>query len=334
MARSLLAVLGASTALLIGCSSPSAPEPGAGSTTPSSSGTPALPTPSATEPSDTSGSDSQRRPPVRAAAFDPGTARAVVGFLAGEIGPRHGTSPAFRRATAWTSDYFRRLGYRVEQQSFDVPGGDSWGVDVAAGRSVNVIGTPRGFDPRQPHLVVGAHLDTVPQAPGAEDNGSGIGVMLASAAAAADARTRLPVVWVAFGAEEPRGDSDDDHHYGSRAYVAALTGAERDAVRGMVSLDRVGVGATVPVGSAYASDRVQQALLDAARRTGTPTMPDPFQRSSDHWSFVRAGLPGARLGSTSYAAYHSELDVPSVVDRARLERTGRIVLAWLEPTRP
>ena len=259
---------------------------------------------------------------------------AVVRHLAGNIGPRHGTSPEFREAVVWTHGYFERLGYDVRRQVYDVPAGNSWGVDVPAGPSVNVIATPAGFDPTEPHLVVGAHLDTVPQAPGAEDNGSGIGVMLASAAVAAEGRTRLPVVWVAFGAEEPRGDGDDDHHYGSRAYVAALTGLERSAVRGMVSMDRVGVGATVPVGSAYASDPLQQALLDAARRAGAGATPDPFQRSSDHWSFVRAGLPGARLGSTSYAAYHSAADVPSVVNPDQLGRTGRILLTWLTPARP
>lgn len=258
---------------------------------------------------------------------------AVVRQLGGEVGPRHGTGAEFRGAAGWVGGYFERLGYRVERQVFDVPSGSSWGVDVPAGESINVIATPAGFDPRRPHLVVGAHLDTVPPAPGAEDNGSGVGVMLAAAAAAAESQSRLPVVWVAFGAEEPRGGGDDDHHYGSRAYVAGLTGAERDAVRGMVSLDRVGVGTSVPVGSAYESDPLQQALLAAARRTGTPATPDPFQRSSDHWSFVRAGLPGARLGSTSYAAYHSAGDVPSVVGRAQLARTGRIVLGWLEPTR-
>ena len=124
---------------------------------------------------------------------------------------------------------------------------------------------------------------------------------------------------MAFGAEEPRGPSDDDHHYGSRAYVASLGPDERAAVRAMVSLDRVGVGERVPVGSAQESDPVQRALLAAAERAGVPTAPDPFQRSSDHWSFVRDGLPGARLGSTPYAAYHSAGDVPSVVDDAQLD---------------
>lgn len=273
----------------------------------------------------------ERAPALDPADLDPAQAMAVVRHLAGEIGPRHGTSPAYREAARWVGGYLERVGYDVERQVFDVPGGDSWGVPVPAGTSVNVVATPEGFDASEPHLVVGAHLDTVPQAPGAEDNGSGVGVLLAAASAAAERRTRLPVVWAAFGAEEPRGPSDDDHHYGSRAYVAAMGGREREALRGMVSLDRVGVGTRVPVGSAAGSDPVQRALLAAARRTGTPATPDPLQRSSDHWSFVREGLPAARLGSTPYAGYHSAADVPAVVDPDQLGRTGRIVLAWLAP---
>jgi Zn-dependent M28 family amino/carboxypeptidase len=194
---------------------------------------------------------------------------------------------------------------------------------------VNVIATPTGFDPRRPHLVVGAHLDTVPQAPGAEDNASGVSVVLAVAEALSSARTRLPVVLIAFGAEEPRGPSDDDHHYGSRAYVASLARPERAAVRGMLALDRVGVGQVVPVCTAGStSDPTQRSALRAAIRAGVPTTAC-VNRSSDHWSFVEDGLPGARIGGTSYTGYHSAADLPRVVDRAQLRRTGRLVLAWL-----
>lgn len=269
---------------------------------------------------------------MRPADFEVGRAQAAVRYLSGRIGPRHGTSAAYGRAIDWVSGELAQLGYLVRRQRFEAPAGVSWGVPVPAGRSVNVIAAPPGLDPSAPHLVVGAHLDTVPQAPGAEDNGSGIGVLLAAAAATAERETRLPVVWVAFGAEEPRGPTDDDHHYGSRAYVASLSSAQRRAVGAMVSLDRVGVGERVPVGSAQESDPVQRSLLAAAARAGVPTTPDPFQRSSDHWSFVREGLPGARLGSTPYAGYHSTGDIPSVVDPAQLERVGRLLLAWLAPS--
>lgn len=255
----------------------------------------------------------------------------AVRHLAGEIGPRHATSTAYREAATWVARRLAALGYDVRRQSIAVPGGNSWGVPVAAGRSENVIATPRGLDPAAPHLLVGAHLDTVPQAPGAEDNASGAGVLLAVAEAIADRRTRLPVVLVAFGAEEPRGDTDADHHYGSRTYVASLGPAERRAVRGMLSLDRVGVGSEVPVGTAVdGDDPAHRAVLAAGRRAGIPVASD-VNRSSDHWQFVLAGMPGVRLGSTPYAAYHSAEDVPSVVDQAQLARTGRLVLAWLAP---
>ena len=98
----------------------------------------------------------------------------------------------------------------------------------------------------------------------------------------------------------------------------------------MVSLDRVGVGEVVPVSSAGGAG--PDAGRAAGARPGGPAcrpsrMTD--DRASDHWSFVRAGLPGVRLGSTPYAGYHSAGDVPAVVDRAQLGRTARTVVAWL-----
>lgn len=266
---------------------------------------------------------------VRPADLDAGTAESTVQHLAGTIGPRLATAPAYDRASRWVARELRGAGLDVRRQPVAVPAGDSWGVPVEAGTSWNVVAVPPGLDGAEPHLVVGAHLDTVAVSPGAEDNASGVGVLLAAAEAVDGRRTRLPVVFVAFGAEEPRGPTDADHHYGSRAYVASLSPAERRAVRGMVSLDRVGVGEVVPVGSTRDSDPLQRALLAAAERAGVATVAEASSRSSDHWSFVRAGLPGVRLGSTPYPAYHSAADVPSVVERAQLRRTGRLLLAWL-----
>jgi len=289
-------------------------------------------TTAATESGVPSGSPSApRRPAVSPADLDVAVAWTSVRRLAGKIGPREATSPAYARAAAWVVTRFRAQGYDVRRHRLRVPAGVSWGVPVDAGTTVNVVASPPGFDAGRPHLVVGAHLDTVPQAPGAEDNASGVGVLLAAAEAAARGRTRLPVVFVAFAAEEPRGPTDDNHRYGSRAYVASLGRAERRAVRGMLALDRVGVGRVVPVCSAtQGADRGRADALRAGARAGVATVACT-NRSSDHWSFVRAGLPGVRVGGTSYAGYHSPQDVPSVVDRDQLRRSGRLVLAWLAP---
>ena len=324
------------TVLLAGCTGEARPagdaerEP-ATSSSADPSGVPDAAAPTPSEPAEPSPTDPSRARAVRPDDLDARTAMAAVRHLAGTIGPRHATSPAYGRAVRWVAGELRDQGFDVRREPVAVPAGDSWGVPVTAGRSWNVVATPPGFDATRPHLVVGAHLDTVAVAPGAEDNASGVGVLLAAAEATAERRTRLPVVWIAFGAEEPRGPSDDDHHYGSRAHVAGLGPAERRALRGMVSVDRVGVGGVVPVGSAGESDPVQRELLAAAGRAGVPVVADPGSRSSDHWSYVRDGLPGARLGSTPYAAYHSAADLPGVVQVDQLRRTGRLLLAWLAP---
>jgi aminopeptidase YwaD len=291
------------------------------------SGAPVTPAPEAT-------STATPAPPADPGDVRVGTAMAAVRHLAGEIGPRPGTSPAYFRAAAWVERRLTGLGWTVDRQRFHTPAGVSWGVPVPAGSSVNLVASRGDVRPGKPWLLVGAHLDTVPQAPGAEDNASGIGVLLAAAEALAWHRSQLPVVLVAFGSEEPRGPTDADHHYGSRAYVASLTRQQRRSLRGMVALDRVGVGRVVPVGSAAADglgrdDPVANDLVRAGGRVGVATTFSSGERSSDHWSFVAAGLPGARLGSTPYAAYHSAADVPSVIDPAQLARTAQLVVAWL-----
>lgn len=335
MTQGRLVLAGALSALLLGgCTGPDGPaappqespspppssgQPSGARTSPATEGASPATTPTPTRPRD-----------ARPGDFRVATAMTAVRHLAGRVGPRHGTSPAYRRAARWVERRLESMGYDVRRQPFRVPGGNSWGVPVQAGRSVNLVAAGSGFDPTEPHLVIGAHLDTVPQAPGAEDNASGIGVLLGVAQAIADTRTRLPVRLVAFGAEEPRGPGDDDHHYGSRHYVAEMSRAERRSLRGMVSLDRVGVGTVLPVCSAGAgATRLRTALVRAARRAEAKARPCSGNRASDHWSFVRNGLPGVRLGSTPYAAYHSAQDLPRVVNPAQLERAGRTTLAWL-----
>ncbi len=266
---------------------------------------------------------------VRPDDVEAATAMAAVRHLAEVVGPRPGTTPAFFRAAGWVESRFERHGWQVDRQRFAVPGGFSWNAAVDAGDSVNVIARRGDVRAGKPWLAVGAHLDTVPGSPGAEDNASGIGVLLTVARALAWRRTRLPVVLIAFGAEEPRGPTDDDHHYGSRAYVDRLTARQRGSLHGMVAMDRVGVGSAVVIGSAEDGDPLRDELVAAAERAGTPYVAESGQRSSDHWSFVRDGLPGARLGSTPYAAYHSPADVVAVVDRAQLERTARVAVSWL-----
>ena len=97
----------------------------------------------------------------------------------------------------------------------------------------------------------------------------------------------------------------------------------------MLSLDRVGVGRVVPVCTGVqGAPTTRAALLRTAARVDIAAAAC-VNASSDHWSFQRNGLTGTRVGGTSYAAYHSAADVPSVVSPPQLGRVGRLMWAWL-----
>jgi hypothetical protein len=296
-------------------------EPNAARSTPSASAT----DPPSTPPSGSPDAEPNTEP-VR---FSADAALRTVRFLAGRIGPREATSPAYAEAARWVEHELRGLGYRVRRQHLRVPAGVSWGVPVPAGDTWNVIATPDGFRPDEPHLMVGAQLDTVPQAPGAEDNASGVSVMLEIARMAAQRPTRLPVMFVAFAAEEPRGEGEAWHHFGSQAYVQRMSPDERSAMRGLANPDRIGTGRRVPVCTGgLGTTRVKRSLLADARRIDVPAH-GCVNTTSDHWSFEQAGMPAARLGGTDYPEYHSPADRWPIIRPIQLQRTGEVIWAWL-----
>lgn len=289
-------------------------------TTTSPRATPSVSTPSVNTPSPTT-------PPARRARpFDASAAHDLVERLAG-IGPRDAVSEAYRRGAALVAGEFTDLGYTVRQQRVPVPAGVSWGIRVPAGTTVNVVADPPGFDPDRPHIVLGAHLDTVPQAPGAEDNASGVAVVVELARMLREQPVRLPVRLVAFGAEESRRSGWQWYAFGSRHFVATLDAAQREAVRAMVSLDRVGRATTaVPV---CHGGRGSTSVADALRDAATLRTKACVNRASDHVSFERVGIAAARIGSVPYDQYHSSRDVSRVVDPDQLGRSGTVVWTWL-----
>lgn len=244
------------------------------------------------------------------------------------LGPREATSAAYRRAAQMVADRFASLGYQVTRQRFRVPGGVSWGIPVSAGRTWNVVARPPDWSPTSSYVVIGAHLDTVPQSPGAEDNASGVAVLLELARLAQASGTRIPAVLVAYGAEEPRRPGDDGHHYGSRVHTRR---ADLRNLQAMVSLDRVGAGSQVPVCTGGLSPRrVQRALVAAAARIDVPVRRCE-NRTSDHWPFEKAGEAVARIGGNPSPGYHSPRDRPRQVSPGQLARTGTVVWEWLRP---
>jgi Zn-dependent M28 family amino/carboxypeptidase len=283
----------------------------------------AVPTPS---PSAVSSSPSPS-PPV-AVRFDAGRALSHDRVLAVTIGSREAASPAYVRASRYVGSVFGNFGYRVTQQRVPVPAGTSQGVPVDGGYTRNVIAVPAGFDPTAPHLVVGAHLDTVSPSPGGNDNGSGVAVMLELARLASLRRTAMPVVWIAFGGEERRRPGRSGATYGSRYYLAHLSAAEKKGIHGMIALDMVGNGPRALIcHERITGDEIVDALLASARRLKLPAAERiVLGVFSDHAPFERAGYTVGWLWSGEHATLHTPRDTFAIVQRSSLDRIGRI--AW------
>lgn len=253
------------------------------------------------------------------AAFDEDRAIAHVRALAGRIGVRVRASGGERRAARYIVRRLTSYGYETKVQVFD----------LSEGRSRNVIAWwPGNWRSARTGLVIGAHMDTVPGAPGANDNASGVAVMLELARLAAGKRQTRFVRFVAFGAEE-RGP-DGTHHLGSQTYVARLGEAAGARLAGMASVDMIADGRPLLVGTSgigpeALAGRLHNTFVEAGIAAGYRTFCD----CSDNGPFERAGVPAALVWSGPEPDYHSPSDTVANLELADLKRTGRALRAFL-----
>ena len=255
-----------------------------------------------------------------APTFNTGRAMGHIESITG-IGPRGAGTAAERLCADYVAAELTRLGYTVRTQTVTLPGKTSR----------NVIAEKVGSRPEV--IVLGAHIDTKPPSPGANDNASGVAVMLELARDLATAPVRPTVRFIAFGAEEIAGTSADDHHFGSRQYVASLSTAERDRISAMISIDMVGYGSTFNVRTMGVGTR---SVVDSLQARGSftgqalPYLRDPGRYGwSDHEGFERAGIPAAWLEWREDPVYHTTRDIASHVQTSRIRASGRLLHGWL-----
>jgi len=186
------------------------------------------------------------------------------------------------------------------------------------GVSQNVIARPPDGRCEE---VVGAHYDSVEAGPGANDNASGVAVLLETARALARGADREGVCLVAFGAEEVG-------LVGSQRFVVDLTPDERQAMRGMVNLDMVGVGDQWQlIGS---QELVQKVDAEATTIGLDPVAAElPPGESSDQNSFIAADIPAILIYRSGDPRYHSAEDQVQFVEPRLLEQATELTLLAL-----
>jgi hypothetical protein len=197
------------------------------------------------------------------------------------------------------------------------------------GRSRNVIGA---YDGEGTCLkIVVAHTDSVPDGPGANDNASGVGILVALAGRLEALEPRCDVWLVATGAEE-RPYTGQPDHLGASTLVRVVP---RRRLRYALSLDMVGRGTRFQLRSPRARPRrgVEREVLRAARRRGTRVrwLRDSGQGNSDHRELELAGLPGMamQVWNAEDACYHRACDGHRRLERRAFARVQAIAEAVL-----
>src|SRR3954447_19772601 len=135
------------------------------------------------------------------------TAYQAAIHLSGKIGPRAAASRGETQAQSYMASQFRSAGLSVSVDKFRVPG---------KGTSRNVVGE---LDtPATCLQIVMAHVDSGPDGPGANDNASGVGVLVALAGRLGPLNPACDV-WLASTGAEERGFTHAKDHLGAAALV-------------------------------------------------------------------------------------------------------------------
>jgi hypothetical protein len=247
--------------------------------------------------------------------------------LSGKIGSRPSASRNERRAHQYVARQFRAAGLDVAVNGFRVPG---------RGRSRTVVG--RLDTPGKCLTVLMAHADSVPPGLGANDNASGVGVLVALAPTLAGLGPGCDVWLVATGSEE-RVVTGLPYHAGSAALVKQVKAEGRGGnLRFALSVDMVGRGKRFYLRSPEPAIRggVEGAILAAARQAGVTVRwsRDSGTGNSDHREFELAGLPAAVLEVWKGidACHHEGCDRPRRLQKPAMKRATRILEELLGST--
>jgi aminopeptidase YwaD len=213
--------------------------------------------------------------------------RAAI-HLAGKIGPRAAASRGETRAQRYVASQFGSAGLTVSVDKFAVPG---------KGTSRNVVGELDGS--ASCLQIVMAHVDSGPDGPGANDNASGVGVLVALASRLSS--LILPCdTWLASTGAEERGFTHAANHLGAAALVAQVKREGRAGdLRFAYDNDEVGRLGRFWLRSPAAAPRpgVEGAILAAARRASVTVrwVRDEGTGNSDEREFNLAGMGAAVL---------------------------------------
>ncbi|WPK13285.1 M28 family peptidase [Lysinibacillus louembei] len=215
-------------------------------------------------------------------------------------------------ARKFITDTFKKYGLTVTTQTFDTEIFDWEKADKGDNNpfntysAVNIVGTlsPNTTEKTKDILIIGAHYDGIKDIQAANDNASGVAVMLELARLLHNVPTDTEIRFIAFDVEE-------DGLIGSRHYVEQL-GADSERVIGMLNFDMLAAKKEKTV-KIYSADGQESFLSDLLK--SKENYKDIQVReynsggTSDHASFHPKAIPNLFFSHPAvHGEYHNEND--------------------------
>jgi alkaline phosphatase isozyme conversion protein len=238
------------------------------------------------------------RTPVSPEKTAPGEiALSHVKAIANEVGPRPTGTEAESQTAQYILNTLKELGYGPETQPFTAV------TKSGVIHSANMMAVKPGQSPQE--IIVGAHYDSVPVGTGADDNSSGVGVLLEVAERVKDLPTPYTIRFILFGAEEVGLQ-------GSKYYASQMKQEDIQNTIAMINLDSLIAGDIAYVyGDEGEAGVLRDWTLEYAKDHNLELQTQPGMNPeypagttgdfSDHAPFKALGIPYTYFESTNWA---------------------------------
>jgi hypothetical protein len=260
-----------------------------------------------------------------------------------DFGPRDSKHPdVLKKVADWLAQDMTLPGARVTRQSYTVKNESFENIRVNFGPDAG------------PRIIIGAHFDAYRGLPGADDNGSGVAVLLELARLLSAQPPPVPVELVAWNLEEPPFFRTEN--MGSRIHARSLK-EEGVPVKFAVSLESLGTYSEAPKSQSYplpgmgvlypdrgnflalvgnygsgwllrkSKERMQEATSLPIWSINAPSWLVGID-FSDHGSYWKEGYPAFMVTGTAFyrnKRYHTPQDTPDQLDYEQMARVVQAV---------
>ena len=267
------------------------------------------------------------------------------GWRAQSVRGRGAGSRGLDAAANYIAERFERLGFSPLApgaagddryfQAFSMTGENGQPLQTR-----NVIAVLPGTNPtlNGQALVVSAHYDHLgfgwPDAragakgqvhPGADDNASGVAVMLELARLMAGKKPERSVIFAAFAGEEAGLLGARHYVQAAKAPGAAFALSDHIANLNLDTVGRLGDGKVTIFGASSARE-LPFIFMGAGAVTGVPTQTVAQEiNASDHTAFVEAGVPAVHIFASTADDYHRPSDTADKIDYPGLGKVAAVL---------